>query len=116
MGLFNIGLFELILVLAVAFLVVGPKDLPKVARWIGRQLKSLRRFIREIKKETGWDDFASEFKDTKEDLKETLREADISGELMAASNELKKEVKTVQQEVQTVADEINNETEGGNEK
>ena len=31
--MFNIGFSELLLVLLVAFLVVGPKDLPKVARW-----------------------------------------------------------------------------------
>ena len=30
--MFNIGFSELLLVLLVAFLVVGPKDLPKVAR------------------------------------------------------------------------------------
>ncbi|MBR4081764.1 MAG: twin-arginine translocase TatA/TatE family subunit [Clostridia bacterium] len=36
--MFNIGFAELILVLIVAFLIVGPKDLPKVARWIARQI------------------------------------------------------------------------------
>ena len=30
----NIGFGELIMILLVAFLVVGPKDLPKVARWL----------------------------------------------------------------------------------
>ena len=35
--MFNIGFSELILILLVAFVIVGPKDLPKVARWIARQ-------------------------------------------------------------------------------
>ena len=56
--MFNLGMMEILLVLAVAFLVVGPKDLPKVARWLARQLKSLKKLVREIKKETGWDEFA----------------------------------------------------------
>ena len=45
----NLGMMEILLVLAVAFLIVGPKDLPKVARWIARQIKSLKKLIREIK-------------------------------------------------------------------
>ena len=63
--MFNIGFAELILVLLVAFLVVGPKDLPKVARWLGRMVKKLRQLLREVKKETGWDELEKEFKDTK---------------------------------------------------
>lgn len=39
--MFNIGFSELLLVLLVAFLVVGPKDLPKVARWLGRTVKKI---------------------------------------------------------------------------
>ena len=58
----NLGMMEILLVLAVAFLVVGPKDLPKVARWIARQVKSIKKLVREIKKETGWDEFAKELR------------------------------------------------------
>lgn len=32
----NIGAAEIILILLVAFVIVGPKDLPKVARALGR--------------------------------------------------------------------------------
>lgn len=114
MGLFNIGILELILVLLVAFLVVGPKDLPKVARWIGRQVKSIRRYIREIKKETGWDEFTAEFKETKADLQSTLRQADISAELKDASDALNAGVSDVKKEVETAVQELKEETEGGN--
>ena len=48
--MFNIGMMELVLILLVAFLVVGPKDLPKVARWIARQIKNLRKLVREVKR------------------------------------------------------------------
>ncbi|MBQ6256284.1 MAG: twin-arginine translocase subunit TatB, partial [Clostridia bacterium] len=72
--MFNIGFAELLLVLLVAFLVVGPKDLPKVARWLGRMVRKLRQLIREVKKETGWDEFEKEFKDTKSDMNDTFKE------------------------------------------
>lgn len=70
--MFNLGMMEILLVLAVAFLIVGPKDLPKVARWIARQLKSLKKLIREIKKETGWDEFAKEFKDVADEDRKSV--------------------------------------------
>ena len=66
--MFNLGMMEILLVLAVAFLIVGPKDLPKVAKWLARQIKTLKKLIGEIKQETGWDEFAKEFKDTADDI------------------------------------------------
>ena len=102
-GIFNIGFTELLLVLLVAFLVVGPKDLPKVARWLGRMVKKLRQLLREVKKETGWDELEKEFKDTKSDMNDTLKEVkqdlDISSELKDAGKEWKSSVKGVEDEL-----------------
>ena len=84
----NLGMMEILLVLAVAFLVVGPKDLPKVARWIARQVKSIKKLVREIKKETGWDEFAKEFKDVADDEKSTVKDADIRKDVQSAADEL----------------------------
>ena len=53
--LFNIGFAELLLVLVIAYVIVGPKDLPRVARWLGRMVRRARQLIREIKSEVGWD-------------------------------------------------------------
>ena len=103
---FNIGMMELLLVLLVAFLVVGPKDLPKVARWIARQVKSLKRLIRDIKKETGWDEFAREFRDTKEDIQNTARELDLRSEFKAAADEVKQSVDEVRLEVEGAAETV----------
>ncbi len=89
--------------LLIAFLVVGPKDLPKVARWLGRMVKKMRQLIREVKKETGWDELEKEFKDTKSDMDETFKEVkqdlDISSELKDAGKEWKASVKDVQDEL-----------------
>ena len=101
--MFNIGFSELILVLLVAFLVVGPKDLPRVARWLGRTVKKLRGFIREVKKETGWDEIEKDFKDSKAEVDQTVRglkkDMDISPELKDASAEWDRTVKSVKDEL-----------------
>ena len=114
--MFNIGMFELIVVLLVAFLVVGPKDLPKVARWLGRQVKSIRRLVKEIKQETGWNEFAKEFKDTESEVKSAFKEADISRELKDATDEIEAGVNEAAQEVNQAAKEIEDEIKGGNSK
>lgn len=104
--MFNLGMMEIVLVLAVAFLIVGPKDLPKVARWIARQIKSLKKLIREIKKETGWDEFAKEFKDTADDIKSVVKDADIREDLKSATDEIKSTVDSVRQEVESVRKDV----------
>lgn len=47
--MFNIGPQELILVLAVALIVVGPKRLPEMARLLGRGLNELRKVQDEVR-------------------------------------------------------------------
>lgn len=82
--MFNIGFSELLLVLLVAFLVVGPKDLPKVARRLGRTVKKSRRLLNEIKKESGWDELEKEVRDVQHDVKDTVKQGDVSAELREA--------------------------------
>lgn len=82
--MFNIGFSELLLVLLVAFLVVGPKDLPKVARWLGRAVKKSRRLLNEIKKESGWDELEKDVRDVQHDVKDAVKQGDISAELREA--------------------------------
>ena len=89
--------------LLIAFLVVGPKDLPRVARWLGRMVRKMRLLIREVKKETGWDDLEKEYKNTKADINQTMndirKDVDISSDLKDASNEWNQSVKSVKDEL-----------------
>ncbi len=48
--MFNIGPLELIVILAIALLVVGPKRLPEVGRSIGRGLREFRKAQDEVQK------------------------------------------------------------------
>ena len=109
--IFNIGFSELIIVLLIAFLVVGPRDLPKVARWLGRAVKKIRQLIREIKQETGWDELEKEFKDTQTDVDQTIKDLqkdmDISQELKSAAADWNKNVKEVQQTLKQAEQQAN---------
>ncbi len=88
--MFNIGFTELLLVLVIAYVFVGPKDLPKVARWLGRMVKKLRQLIREVKDEVGWDEMMNETEDIRKDIDQTMKDADVTGDLQDAAKELNK--------------------------
>lgn len=110
--MFNVGFAELMVVLLVAFLVVGPKDLPKVARWLARQVKAVKRMIREVKKETGWDEFSREFKETTDDIRQTVKDADVSGEIRSAGREVQQGLDEIRTEIDQASKDAN--IKGGN--
>lgn len=97
--MFNIGFSELILILLVAFVIVGPKDLPKVARTIGRWVKYLQQLFQEFKDETGLDETISELKETEDDLKRTVRDADPTRELRDVKRDVDKNLREVKKAV-----------------
>ena len=74
--MFNIGFAELILILLVAFVIVGPRDLPKIAAALGRGVRTIKQFMREFQDETGLGEVVDEFKRTSRDIEKTIREAD----------------------------------------
>ncbi len=97
--------------LLIAFLVVGPKDLPRVARWLGRTVRKLKQMIREVKKETGWDELEKELKDTKDTVKDLKKDLDIRPELKGAADEVNKSVKSVKEELHEAGKDLQEETD-----
>ena len=96
--LFNIGFAELLLVLIIAYVIVGPKDLPKVARWLGRMVRGARELIRELKAEVGWDEMMAETSELRQEISSTMKEADLSSDLKEAKQLLQKNMKEAEQE------------------
>ena len=70
--MFGIGLPELILIMAIALIVVGPEKLPELAKTVAKQLIELKKAATTLK-----DSFQEELKET-EGLGKDL---DIAGEL-----------------------------------
>ncbi|MFQ5482412.1 MAG: twin-arginine translocase TatA/TatE family subunit [Nitrospinaceae bacterium] len=74
--MFDIGFFELLIIMGIAVLVVGPENLPRLARAIGK----------------GWGEFQSTFSDLKqevldegENIKKTANLEDLEQEVSAAT-------------------------------
>lgn len=104
--MFNIGMMELLLVLLVAFLVVGPKDLPKVARWLARMVKKLRGFVSTMKDELGLDELTEDLNETKKQVEDTFRDADVTAEMRAAQDELRAAAEGLDYEVRRAAKDM----------
>ena len=101
MQVFNIGSGEVMIVLVVAFVIVGPDDLPKVAVWLGRQLRRLRLVLRDIKAETGLDEVEREVTQIQSDVKQTVREMDVAADLRDAAKDVEGEFKGLTRDVNT---------------
>ena len=95
--MFNIGFSELILILLVAFVIVGPRDLPKIAGALGRGVRMVKRFMREFQDETGLGEAVDEFKRTSRDLEKTIRENDPTQDLKQAQKEVEQAVKSAKE-------------------
>ena len=54
--MFGLGLGEIIIIILVALVVIGPKDLPKMLRKVGRWAGKLRRMAADLRAQSGIDD------------------------------------------------------------
>jgi sec-independent protein translocase protein TatB len=87
--MFNIGMMELLVILIIAFLIVGPKDLPKVARWIARCIKKAKGYVEQFKEDMGLDEIEEGVKKVKAEADEVLKEADVTEDVRAAQEEMR---------------------------
>ena len=78
--MFGIGMPEMLLILAVALIVFGPKRLPELAKSLGRALGEFKRATSDLKQtietDTGLDDVRSSFDEVKKDIKSQV---DLAG-------------------------------------
>ena len=59
----NLGIMEVLVILLIAFLVIGPKDLPKIARFLAKAVKKIRQCMYDMKAAI---DLEEELKDVKD--------------------------------------------------
>lgn len=60
--MFNIGFQEILLILLIALVVVGPRNLPNVARALGRAFAEFRRAMNELQQTVESTDVVKEFR------------------------------------------------------
>lgn len=70
----SIGFGEIILILCVAFFVVGPKDMPKVARTLARGVRKIRQMMKSVT----------------EDFEEELQIEDANKQIASANKEFQR--------------------------
>lgn len=108
MDVFGIGPLELLVILAVILIVVGPNRLPEMAAQLAHIIRDARRYAASISKdfnetvkelEHEYDDMKGEWKEVEQGLNETAR--DVNDELKAVDTDTRE----VLNEAQAAADE-----------
>jgi sec-independent protein translocase protein TatB len=70
--MFGIGMPEVILILAIALIVIGPKKLPDLAKALGRGIAEFRRATNEVKANLDIGEVGDELKGMEEDLADSV--------------------------------------------
>ena len=91
MEFFGVGPFELLVILSITLIIVGPKRLPEMAAELARLLRAARKYASQITEELSetmtdlekeYDDMKGEWKDVGQGLDETAKS--VSAEVEAA--------------------------------
>ena len=105
--MFNVGLFEIILISVVALLVLGPERLPGAVRtiglWVGRLRRSFNNIRREIEQEIGADD-----------IRRQLRNEAIMEKFNSTKRQVTDTVDSVKKETQALKDSVDIKKQAGN--
>ena len=70
--MFGIGFPELLLIMAIALIVIGPKRLPDLARALGRAMAEFRKATQEIKDSLDFDEDFKDIREAKKDLVDSV--------------------------------------------
>lgn len=102
---FGIGLPELIFILIIAGIVMGPHRIREVARWLGRmtaQLQTISRtFTQQLNHELDAADSGGEMRAAMDDVRELQRQvADLKRELLSVATAPLRETQVVAKEAQ----------------
>jgi len=113
--MFGIGMPEMIMILVVALIVIGPKKLPDIAKGLGRAFNEFKKATTDFKESMGIDDELNDvkqaFDEMNKDIKETIDiKPSLKNDAIATSDnthikkELQKEPEKIDTDKSTDAD------------
>jgi TatA/E family protein of Tat protein translocase len=73
--MFGIGMPEMLLILAIALIVIGPKKLPDLAKSLGRAMREFKKATNEFKETMHIDSELAEVKKAFNDINDDVKEA-----------------------------------------
>jgi sec-independent protein translocase protein TatB len=73
--MFGIGMPEMLLILAIALIVIGPKKLPDLAKSIGRAMGEFKKATNEIKQSMEVDSSFKDVKDTFTEINDDIKKS-----------------------------------------
>ena len=100
--MFSFGWGEILLILVVIIIVVGPKDIPKFLRQIGNLSKSIKKISREFKSSLNQIAEETDLKDVKNSITEVTN---LNKEIDIKSN-LNNEIKTIKETISSVEEDV----------
>ena len=86
--MFGIGMPEVLLILAVALIVIGPKKLPDLAKSLGKAIGEFKKATHELKQSIDINSDLKGVKDKFEDMDDSIRE--VVDDVSTPSNDGKK--------------------------
>ncbi len=89
--MFDIGFLEILVILIIALMVIGPARMPEVARKIGQFTGKTKRFIHSMKED-------SEISDAIREMKDSLNIEEEKKALQEISSDLQEDMQSIHQE------------------
>jgi Tat protein translocase TatB subunit len=77
----NVGITELLVVLAIALLVIGPKRIPELGRSFGRMIREFRRASSSVQEELGLDEVRDDVAEIKQSAQKVTGSMNVRSHL-----------------------------------
>ncbi|MGD9852578.1 MAG: twin-arginine translocase TatA/TatE family subunit [Nitrospirales bacterium] len=76
--MFGLGAMEILVILVIAFLLFGPKELPEIGKQVGKAVKGFKETTEDLRQsvEPEINMITQEFKSVEQDLETSIKEAE----------------------------------------
>ena len=72
--MFGMGWMEILLIMAIGLIVIGPEKLPELAKTLGKAMGELKRATSDLKESVDIEDFKNPIEEFKEDFETVVKD------------------------------------------